>query len=194
MRRRLRTVTVVAVTVTTAGMLASSAMASDGVSRARAAGIHVSAAAAEMMAAAPAGTCMADPTARKCPKVQRIVARASAATGCDAVPGGPSKSTWTEVFAYAYSVNCGSNTVFNEISTTLQRYTEYSTWQQMDVAIKSRNGSGDVGATARWGPCTHRDARAYRTRAFSYSRNRAGTAYTQTRYGGSQLLSCRPPN
>ncbi len=139
-----------------------------------------------MMALAPKGSCMADPAAAKCPQVTRIVA-AAAATGCTAVAGRPNKSTWTEVYGPGYSRGCAGNIVYNEIITTLQRYN--GSWQQMDVAINSRSGSGDVGATARVS-CSHRDARLYRTKAMSYSRTSGGTAYTRTAYN-EYLLSCR---
>jgi hypothetical protein len=141
---------------------------------------------------APAGSCMADPTAPRCPKVRKIVAGA-AATGCRALASMPNKSSYTAVYAPGYSANCATNIGFNEVTTTLQRSTSSGTWQQMDVAIRSTNSAANIGATARFSSCGHRDARLYRTKAVSYSRTRGGTAYTRTAYA-QELLSCRPPN
>jgi hypothetical protein len=194
MLRRLCAVPVVAVTIT-AGVLTSPAIASEsvsaGVARARAAGIHVSAAAAKLMARAPAGTCMANPTARRCPAVKRIVAVAAAATGCRALASEPSLASHTRAYGPGYSANCGSNTVYNEITTTLLRYTDSRTWQQLDTAITSRNGAGDVGATA-WFTCrtTQTPVYLFRTKAVSYSKNRSGTAY-MTSTSVDKLLACK---
>jgi hypothetical protein len=194
MMRHLRIVPLVAVTVA-AGELAPPAMASEsvsaGVARAMTAGITVSPEAAKMMALAPAGTCMADPTAPRCPKVKRIVAAAAAATGCTPQAVRPEKSTNTEAYGTGYSVNCASNIVFNEVTTTLQLYTDSRTWRQLDVAIRSRSGRGDVGATARFS-CSNTRTPVYlfRTKAVSYSRTSGGTAYLRTAYK-ENLLACR---
>jgi hypothetical protein len=185
-----------AVTVT-AGVIVSPASSSEsvsaGVARARAAGIYVSPAAARMMTAAPKGSCMADPTRRGCPKVKRIIARAAAATGCRAAAAKPDMDSNTSIFGPGYSVSCGSNTAYNEIITTLRLYNDSRVWQNMDTVINSTHSSHSVGATARYTHCVNRRTPVYlwRTKAYSYSKNKSGTAYTNT-LNQDQLRPCQP--
>jgi hypothetical protein len=122
---RLYAVPVVAATVA-AGVIAGPASSKESVgsplARAQAAGISVSPEAARIMARAPKGTCMADPSAAGCPKVKRIVARAAAATGCRAHAQIPDMASSTEIYGYGTSSMRGSNTAYNEVTVVLDYY------------------------------------------------------------------------
>jgi hypothetical protein len=171
----------------------SSPSASSPLARARAAGISVSPEAARLMARAPKGTCMADPSAAKCPKVKRIVARAAAATTCTAHAQIPSMSSNTEIYGYGTSSMCNSNTAYNEVTISLELYNDNRVWQRMGAATKSTKSAHAVGATAWYTHCTNARTPVYlyRTVAYSYSKNKSGTAYYDS-IANEQLRPCRP--
>jgi hypothetical protein len=136
---------------------------------------------------------MADPTARGCPKVKRIVARAAAATGCRPSAQKPVMDSNTSIVGVGYSGSCGSNTAYNEVIVILRLYNDSRQWQNMASASRHTYSSHTVGATARYTHCRNRNTPVYlwRTRATSYSKNNAGTAYTDT-ITMDQLRPCMP--
>jgi hypothetical protein len=195
MRRRY-VIPVLAATVVAAVIAApasSSPSASSGLARARAAGISVSPQAARIMARAPKGTCMADPAAAKCPKVKRIVARAAAATTCNAHAQIPDMSSNTEIYGYGTSSGCNSNTAYNEVTVVLDLYNDNRVWQRMSAASRHTSSANSVGATAWYTHCTNRQTPVYlwRTTALSYSKNKSGTAYYDS-IESEKLRPCRP--
>jgi hypothetical protein len=195
MKRRMYALPVVAMTAA-AGVIAAPATSQPpvgGLARAKAAGISVSPEAARIMARAPNGTCMADPAARKCPRVRRIVARAAAATGCRAHAQIPDMSSNTQIYGYGTSSTCGSNTAYNEVTVVLALYNDKRVWQQMSAAAKHTSSNHAVGATAWYTHCSNRKTPVYlwRTTAYSYSKNKSGTGYYNT-IEAEKLRPCRP--
>jgi len=176
-----------------AGPASSSPSATSGLARARAAGISVSPEAARIMARAPKGTCMADPATAKCPKVKRIVARAAAATGCRAHAQIPDMASNTEIYGYGTSSQCGSNTAYNEVTVVLDWYNDNRVWQRMGAGSNSTKSAHAVGARAWYRRCNNKKKPTYlyRTTAYSYSKNKSGTAYYDS-ISAEKLRVCTP--
>lgn len=172
-----------------------------GVARAQAAGIMVSPEAAQIMAQAPAESCLADPTAARCPAVTAVVAvnseeeivaepeNVAVAAGCEATAGRPSvamRNGRLQAYGAGYS-DCGSAVNYQELYTTLYKYLD-GRWNQMAVASRTKNGGGSIGATA-WAKCNHATYRSYMTEAFVYSEQN-GTGYADADTDINDLVRC----
>lgn len=146
------------------------------------------------MAQAPAGSCLADPTAAGCPAVSAVVAVAeqtSAQTapeetsvqttllaGCDADAARPGVVERSDnrlwAFGAGFSNDCASGVTYQELYVTLFKYLD-GRWNQLVVGSRTNYGPEEIGKQV-YARCNHNTYRRYMTEAYVYSEQN-GTGY-----------------